>query len=285
MAFFRVCDRVVERHFGPADISAAQFQSTKIQDIERDNVAFADLAQNIFLRHKTILEHDGCRRASVQTEFLLFVAGHQPRSPLDDEGGEFVPVHFGEDDEDIGEAAVRDPHLLPFENISAAVFCKRGLRFRCQSIRARSGFGQAIGGDPLTCGQFRQIFFPLFRCPEVDDRQRSDRRVSSKAGAEGRHDRDLFSDKCRTHLVESKPAVVFGDVDPQQIKLTCLDQQLASQGPVLGVNLFCSRQHLLAHKLIRDRGEHPLFLADILAGEDLLRTSIFIDETGTRDNG
>ena len=40
---------------------------------------------------------------------------------LDDEGGEVLAVHLGEDDEDVGEAAVGDPHLLAVQRRS----CRR----------------------------------------------------------------------------------------------------------------------------------------------------------------
>ena len=36
---------------------------------------------------------------------------------LDDEAGKFLAINFGEDDEDVRETAVGDPHLLAVQDV------------------------------------------------------------------------------------------------------------------------------------------------------------------------
>ena len=45
------------------------------------------------------------------------------KAALDDEGGELLAVDLREDDEDVGESAVRDPHLLAVERVTAIARC------------------------------------------------------------------------------------------------------------------------------------------------------------------
>ncbi len=46
---------------------------------------------------------------------------------------ELVAVHLGEDDEDVGEAAIRDPHLFAVHH-EAAVGLRDGTRLRAQRV-------------------------------------------------------------------------------------------------------------------------------------------------------
>src|SRR3712207_7527962 len=50
---------------------------------------------------------------------------------------ELVAVDLGEDDEQVGEAAVRDPHLLALDTVVRAVFAQTRRRLRRQRVRPR----------------------------------------------------------------------------------------------------------------------------------------------------
>ena len=54
---------------------------------------------------------------------------------LDDEGAELAAVHLGEDDEDIGEAGVGDPHLGAVQHPVVAV--QHGGGLGAQGVAAR----------------------------------------------------------------------------------------------------------------------------------------------------
>jgi hypothetical protein len=81
----------------------------------------ADLMQHVFLGHFAILEEDRRRRAAVNAHFVLFVAWLESRKgSLHDEGGELFSVNLREDDVNIRESAVGDPHLLAIQNVVCA---------------------------------------------------------------------------------------------------------------------------------------------------------------------
>ena len=101
-----------ERELYRADGAGAELQAADVQDVESDLVAAPYLAQNVFNGHAAVFEHQRRRRRPVDAELLLFVPAHQPRPALYEEGRELLAVNFGEDREQVGEAAVGDPHLL-----------------------------------------------------------------------------------------------------------------------------------------------------------------------------
>ena len=121
-------------------------------------MALADLAQQVPRRHLRVLQKQRRRRRAVQPHLVLFVAGaHAWESALDDEGGEVLAVDFREHDEDVGEAAVGDPHLLAGQR-EAAVRQLRGARgMRAERIGSRAGLAERIRADQLAGDQLRQI--------------------------------------------------------------------------------------------------------------------------------
>src|SRR5439155_3127647 len=107
-------------------------------------VSLADFAQQILGRHPDLLQNQRRCRRSVQSELVLFlpVADARERT-LDDEGGEVFAVYFREDDEEVREAAVGDPHLLAGQH-EAAVWLPRRPRFRAERIRSRARLAERI---------------------------------------------------------------------------------------------------------------------------------------------
>ena len=108
---------------------------------------------------------------------------HHPHRALDEERGELLAVDLGEDGEQIGEAAVRDPHLLAVEQIVPAVVAEHGGGLRGERVRPRLRLGERVGADHLAARQPRQIFRLLRLVAEVDGRQRADRRVRANRAA------------------------------------------------------------------------------------------------------
>ena len=95
-----------------------------------------------------VLQDHRRRRRSVEAHLVLFVAaGDTPdaRSTMNAVKSR-VAVDLGEDDEEIGEAAVRDPHLLAVQH-EAAVALTGGARFDAERVRTRPGFAEAVSAD------------------------------------------------------------------------------------------------------------------------------------------
>ena len=96
-----------------------ELEPSVVQGVERDLVPFPDLAEDVVGRHPHVLQNDRRRRRAMQPHLVLFLAGgHAGVGALDQEGGELLAVDLGEYHEQVGEPAVRDPHLLPAEQIA-----------------------------------------------------------------------------------------------------------------------------------------------------------------------
>src|SRR5215471_18083413 len=93
----------------------------------------------------------------MEAHLVLFVsARHAGKRPLDDERTEMFPVDLGEDDVEVGEAAIGDPHLLAVQD-EAAVGRARRSSTGSERVRARSRLAQTIRADQLARHQSREV--------------------------------------------------------------------------------------------------------------------------------
>ena len=123
------------RRAAAAGAHRAQAEAAVVQRVQRDLVALADLAEHVVGRHPRVLQQDRRRRRAVQAHLVLFLAGADAgKRALDDERGELLAVDLREDDEQVGEAAVGDPHLLAVEHAS----CRRAASSRASSRASAS---------------------------------------------------------------------------------------------------------------------------------------------------
>src|SRR5207248_9008646 len=105
-----------------------------------DLVAFAYLAEHVLERIPGVVEDQRGGRAAPQPELVLLAPGGEPaRAPLDDEGGELVPVYLEEHHVDVSEAAVGDPHLSAVDQVMRSVFREASHRLRTEGIRTAAG--------------------------------------------------------------------------------------------------------------------------------------------------
>ena len=141
---------------------------------------------------------------AVEPELDFVAAAHDAHAALDEERGELVAVDLREDGEQIGEAAVRDPHLLAVEHVVPAVGRERRRRARRERVRSRLRLGEGVGADQIAARQPRQVARLLLVGAEVDERQRADRGVRAERSAERRVDRDLLADIRRADQVEAR---------------------------------------------------------------------------------
>ena len=93
----------------------------------------------------------------MQPHLVFFLAvADAGKAAFDEEGGELLAVDLGEDDEEVGEAAVGDPHLLAAER-EAAVGMPGRARLRAERIRAGARLAQRICADHLAADEPRQV--------------------------------------------------------------------------------------------------------------------------------
>src|SRR5207302_480344 len=125
-------------------------------------------------------------RAAPQPELVLLAPGGEPaRAPLDDEGGELVPVYLEEHHVDVSEAAVGDPHLSAVDQVMRSVFREASHRLRTEGIRTAAGFAQRVSRHLPAGGKVRQVSRLLRGRPEEGDGQRADAGVRAERGCPG----------------------------------------------------------------------------------------------------
>ena len=126
--------RVLQAVARAADAGRAQLEAADVQDVEGDVVALADFAEQVLDGNLAVGQDERAGGGAADAELVLFGADGEAGSvALDEEGGELSrrPT-FGEDGEQVGEAAVGDPHLLAVEDVVLAV-----------GARARRGCGSS----------------------------------------------------------------------------------------------------------------------------------------------
>ncbi len=84
----------------------------------------------------------------MDSHFVFFVARFASGiTALDDEGGEFLAVDFGEHDIQVRETAIGDPHLLPVQNIVRAFAVQFGAREGILRVGAGLRLAETIRAD------------------------------------------------------------------------------------------------------------------------------------------
>ena len=204
-------------------------------------------------RHLHVLQQDRRRRRAVQAHLVLFLAArHAGERALDDERGEVLAVDLREDDEDVGEAAVGDPHLLAVED-EAAVGLPRRARLGAERVGARRPTRSARRRRPIRrtrAAAGTSASAPRCRTAgSAGCRGWPARRRSRRTTPTARCARETTSD---ADLVELDAAVRLGDVDAEQAELAAARcTSVARQRPVLLLEPIERRQHLAARRTRR----------------------------------
>ena len=247
-----------------------ELEAAVVQHAEGDDVAPPDLAEHVLGRHAGVPEeHRRGRRAEQAHLVLLGAARHALERPLDDERGELLAVDLREDDVDIGETAVRDPHLLAVQQEAAVRLACRA-RLRAEGVRPRARFAQAVRADGFAAHEPRQVAPLLGLGPEGADRHDDEPGLRSEGRAERPGVAQASGDQGRAHLVEPDAAVGFRHVRAEQTELAAAAEQTPREVPVLRLELVVLVDHLPGDELVRRPVDEPLLVGQALRREDRL---------------
>ena len=273
LALLGVADGVFQRNARAAHAHGAQLEAADVQNVEGDDVALADFAEQVFHRHLAIVQNQRAGGRAANAHLVLFGAdGESGKVPLDQKCGELFAVDLGEDGEQVGEAGVGDPHLFAVEDVVLAVGRKLGAGAAIQGVGAGRGFREGIGADDLAGGQPRQILLLLLFGAEVNDGQRADAAVRAPGGGEAGVLGDVVGDDGGGDLVHFQAAVGFGDLDAAQAEFAGLLQQIARDGEILVLDLLGVGQDLVDGELFRRLRDELVLLGEIFGREDFVRT-------------
>ncbi len=93
--------------------------------------------------------------------------------------------------------------------------------------------------------------------------------MRAERAAERRVDRDLLADICGAGFVEAEAAVGLGNLEAQEIEVRRFLQERARHRPVVGVQARLVREDFLPHELGGRPPKQALFVAQIVAGEEV----------------
>ncbi len=257
---------------GAAESSGTQLQAAEIQDVERNDVSAADLAEHVLDGDRHVIEEQRRREPSFfDSHLLLFGAALHAEGALHQEGGELLVAHLGEDREQIGCSAIGDPHLLAVEDVVRAIRRKVGAGARGQGVGAGMWLGKGVGRQHLDVGELRQILALLLLVAEEEQRQRADTHVRGLPAGPGGVAREMLGHIATIMAVMSslRAAELFGNHDggEPQVRGFAHDRPSATPGFVMLYRL-AVRLHFLGPELIHGAGDGEMLLAQVLRDED-----------------
>ena len=211
-------------------------------------------------------------------------AAHAFERPFHDEGGELFAVDFGKHDEDVGESAVRDPHLLAIEH-EAAVGLLRRAGLGAERVRTGAGLAQAVRAHELAGCQLRQVLLLLLLGSKEHQRQRTEIGLCAECRSERGGARHLLAHDHRGHFVEAEAAIRLGDVGAEQPELAAPLQQLARERPLFLLETIELGQHLVVDKGLRRLSDEAMFGGQALGGEHGVRVCILDQPLATLQDG
>src|SRR5262249_12352160 len=154
-----------------------------------------------------------------------------------DERAELVAIHFRKHDEDVGEAAVRYPHLLAVENVLLTVVTQTRCRFRGHRVRTRTRFSERVSRDQLARRDLRQILLLSRVGGKVDDGQQPDAAFRAKRGRKRSRAPDVLADECAARLIETETTVLFRNVGADQPEISRFADEFAREFPIVLLEL------------------------------------------------
>ena len=286
LALAGVFDGGAQHVLGRAHGAGAEREAAEVENVEGDIGAFADLAEHVLDGHRRVLEDKAAGGGGLDAKLELLPAGGDTGEGfLDDEGGDVLAVHLGENNEDISPRGIGDPHLGAVENVMGLVGGEHGLGLHAEGVGAGAGLTEAVGGHELAGGEPRQVFFLLRLVAEIRDRARADAAVRAAGDAEAREPAELLGDAERRDLAEAETVVSLGHLEAEQAELRGLTEEFRREALLMVLERLEAREHFLVHELLGGGGHFALVAGEILGGEDELGLGLGEQKVATGEMG
>ena len=128
LALEGVAGDVIDRRLAAAEVGGAELEAADVEDVQGDRQPVAGLAQEVLPRHLQVVEEEGDGRRAADAHLLLLGADLEALEVALDDEGAHLALELGEDDVDVGPAAVGDVELGAVEDEGAVVGeLRRGL--------------------------------------------------------------------------------------------------------------------------------------------------------------
>mmetsp|Transcript_26069 Transcript_26069/g.66168 ORF Transcript_26069/g.66168 Transcript_26069/m.66168 type:complete len:310 (+) Transcript_26069:762-1691(+) len=223
LALRGIRDRLVHRPPGQAHRAGGHRRPRVVKGAHGNFEALALLPEHVACRHDDVLKSDAACVGAPLSHIDLLASDRDARGvAVDDEAGEagrgaLARIRLRQHEEPVGEAAIRDPHLLSVQHpIVAFLHCRRR---EAGNIRAGARLGHAVSGLQRRLRQTTQVLLLLLRRACDDHRRRG-----QAVGLHGGHDagasvRQLLADEDALEAAQPEAAAVLWNMRVDQAKL------------------------------------------------------------------
>ncbi len=268
-----VADRIGQRLAAFAVRGDRQRQPPDVQDVEREDVAAPDLAQDVLHRDVHVIEIDGGGGTALQSHLLFFRPGrntgpgafHQKRREL-------FAAHFGEYRIQIRDAAIGDPHLLAVEHVVRSIGCEIRPRAHGQGIGSGLRLGQTVGGDQLGRREPGKILLLLLFGAEQQHRQHADTGLAAVADGVGAIAANAFGHDHRGNQIELHAAVTLRQQYAHQPQLGRLPQGALQNAEILVLDRFQIGFHFARPEVFGGFGDSAVLGREVLGRKHVRRS-------------
>src|SRR6266568_4209234 len=246
----RIRSSLAKRRLGHAERLRRHFQPPHVEHVEGDLVPLAGFAEQVLDRHPDILQHQRGGGGAFESH-LLFLGAYREslKTLLHQERGELFAVDFGKYGEQVGKRRIRDELLGAVKDVVRTVGTQNRRGTGTQGVAAAIGFGQGVGAEPFTRGEFPQIPFLLIGGSVVHQRQHADAGMAPKGHDERSHRRDLLDHEHIGGLFQLQAAVLLGHFGEKESQIGTLLQLFDEEIKILVLYPLDIRIYLVLHEL------------------------------------
>ena len=214
-----------------------------------------------------------------ESHLVLFLARRESRKgSLHDEGCEFLPVHFGKDHVNVGDAAVGNPHLGATQEIVLSARIECGPSLAVQGVGRRRCLAQAVGAHPLGAREFGQILRLLLFRAKKRDGEDPDAGLRPDGGGPSAVTRHPLRDEDGRNFVELQASKFLRNVRAAEAEFRRFLQQLAQHSRFLLFDFVQAGHNFLVDESLRRSRNQAVLVGDVLGGKHLFRRARFNQE-------
>ena len=160
LALVNIGDDVVHHRLHDPERPAGEHGAFVVQAAHQHPGAAVELAEDVFLRHLHVLEHQLACVAAAHAQLVQLLRNRETLHALFDQKGRDAAcaqlglglrVHH----QGVGVRAIGDPHLVAIEQVAAALVL--GLELHADHVRARAGLAHGQRTDMLATDQLGQV--------------------------------------------------------------------------------------------------------------------------------
>ncbi len=164
LSLLGIGDDLGHGRFHRSQAPGAELEAADIENVKGNAMASSHLPQDIFHRHRHIVQDQWTGGGTDDPHLVLFLSDRQARRlAFDHKGGEKRFIDLGKNGVQIRKRSIGNKVLGAVEDIVRTVRRQLGGGQGCERIRARLRFGEAITAELFTRSELWQVTLPQLR--------------------------------------------------------------------------------------------------------------------------